>query len=63
MGKPKRRTTANVRQVPHALLEQAKDKAIRTTKEGEAMKTAVVYCRVSTDYQEREGTSLSSGTS
>ena len=30
----------------------------RATKEGEAMTTATVYCRVSTDTQETEGTSL-----
>ena len=34
--------------------------AIWTTKEGEAMKTAAAYCRVSTSDQEREGTSLDS---
>jgi site-specific DNA recombinase len=32
--------------------------AIRATKEGAAMKTAAIYCRVSTEDQEREGTSL-----
>ena len=30
----------------------------RAKKEGEAMKTAAIYCRVSTEDQEREGTSL-----
>ena len=32
--------------------------AIRATKEGEGMMKAAIYCRVSTDNQEREGTSL-----
>jgi site-specific DNA recombinase len=32
--------------------------AKRSTKEGAAMKTAAIYCRVSTEDQEREGTSL-----
>jgi site-specific DNA recombinase len=44
--------------VPVTILEQAEVEAIRATKEGAAMKTAAIYCRVSTEDQEREGTSL-----
>ncbi len=40
-----------------AVLEQAKGKAKWTAKEDQVMKAAI-YCRVSTDNQEREGTSL-----
>ena len=43
--------------LPLTILEQAEGKAVRATKEGEAMKAAI-YCRVSTEDQEREGTSL-----
>jgi site-specific DNA recombinase len=39
-------------------LESSESKAIGTTKEGEAMIRAAIYCRVSTDNQETEGTSL-----
>ena len=38
-------------------MESAEGKAIWATKEGEAMRAAI-YCRVSTDNQEAEGTSL-----
>lgn len=41
-----------------AVLAQGEGQAERATKEGEGMKTAAVYCRVSTEDQEREGTSL-----
>jgi site-specific DNA recombinase len=40
------------------ILEQAEVEAKRSTKEGAIMKTAAIYCRVSTEDQEREGTSL-----
>jgi site-specific DNA recombinase len=40
------------------ILEQAEVEAKRSTKEGAAMKRAAIYCRVSTEDQEREGTSL-----
>jgi site-specific DNA recombinase len=40
------------------LLEYTEVEAIRATKEGAAMKKAAIYCRVSTEDQEREGTSL-----
>jgi site-specific DNA recombinase len=43
--------------MPVTILESAESKAIWTAKEGKAMK-ADIYCRVSTDNQEREGTSL-----
>jgi len=43
--------------MPVTILEQAKVEKQRATKEGEEMKAAI-YCRVSTDNQEREGTSL-----
>lgn len=43
-----------------SLLEQAKGEEQRATKEGEAMTTAAIYCRVSTENQEAEGTSLDS---
>lgn len=45
-------------QMQISLLEQAKGKAIGTEKEGEAMIRAAIYCRVSGDKQEKEGTSL-----
>jgi site-specific DNA recombinase len=45
--------------VPVTILEQAEVEAERATNEGEAMKAAI-YCRVSTEAQEREGTSLDS---
>lgn len=41
-----------------SILEPAKGKTIWTAKEGTTMTTAAIYCRVSTDNQEREGTSL-----
>ena len=42
-----------------SILESPKDEAVRATKEGkETMTTAAIYCRVSTDNQEAEGTSL-----
>jgi hypothetical protein len=43
-----------------ALLEQAQGQEQWATKEGEAMKIAVNYNRVSSDGQERDGTSLES---
>jgi len=46
--------------VQFAVLEQAKVEEQRATKEGEAMKIAVNYNRVSSDGQERDGTSLES---
>ena len=50
-------TTKDLPKMPVTILESAENKAIRAKKEGEAMKAAI-YCRVSTDNQEAEGTSL-----